>query len=268
MCFDDEAGPPIPPMAGGSVATERLHLTSGDGTRFAAFAASASATPSASAMLVLPDVRGLHRYYEELAMRFAEAGIDALAIDYFGRTATTDDRSDDFRFMDHVSRTAYPTMTADIEAGAAQLRAAGQRRLFTIGFCFGGRLALLTPTMPGVDASGAVGFYGPPVGSNRVGVPAPADLCARQSGAGPGDLRRCRRQHPARRRGHLRGGSDGRRRRTRDRDLPGGPARLLRSTAGRLRGRLGRRLAQSPRLRARRRVTSPGAQEQQRRETP
>ncbi len=30
--------------------------------------------------------------------------------------------------------------------------------------------------MPGIDASGAVGFYGPPVGSNRVGVPAPADL--------------------------------------------------------------------------------------------
>ncbi len=118
MCFDDEAGPPIPPMAGGSVATERLHLTSGDGTRFAAFAANASATPSESAMLVLPDVRGLHRYYEELAMRFAEAGIDALAIDYFGRTATTDDRSDDFRFMDHVSRTAYPTMAADIEAGS------------------------------------------------------------------------------------------------------------------------------------------------------
>ena len=38
-------------------------------------------------VVVLPDVRGLYRFYEELALRFAERGYPAVAIDYFGRTA-------------------------------------------------------------------------------------------------------------------------------------------------------------------------------------
>ena len=50
---------------------------------------------AAPAIVILPDVRGLHPYYEELALRFAEAGIDALAIDYFGRTAGIDTPRDD-----------------------------------------------------------------------------------------------------------------------------------------------------------------------------
>ena len=33
--------------------------------------------------MILPDVRGLHLFFEELAMRYAERGIDALAIDYW-----------------------------------------------------------------------------------------------------------------------------------------------------------------------------------------
>ncbi len=74
MCFDDDARPPFPPIAGGAVDAERLHLTAADGNRFVAFSARAAATPTEAAMLILPDVRGLHRYYEELAVRLAERG--------------------------------------------------------------------------------------------------------------------------------------------------------------------------------------------------
>src|SRR5258707_1912033 len=35
----------------------------------------------------------LHRYYKELATRFAEVGVDAVAFDFFSRTASTHDRS-------------------------------------------------------------------------------------------------------------------------------------------------------------------------------
>ena len=73
MCFDEDARPPIPPIAGGAVDAERLHLTTVDGDRFVAFSARAAATPTEVAMLILPDVRGLHRYYEELAVRLASA---------------------------------------------------------------------------------------------------------------------------------------------------------------------------------------------------
>ena len=178
MCFDDDARPPIPPMAGAAVHASRLHLTSADGTQVLAFAANAATTPSEAAMIVLPDVRGLHRYYEELAMRFAEAGIDALAIDYFGRTATGDVRTEPFPFMEHVGKVTWPSLRADIEAAADHLREAGPRRLFTVGFCFGGRLSLLAPTVPALGVAGAIGFYGWPTGSARGGVPAPADHAA------------------------------------------------------------------------------------------
>ena len=46
--------------------------------------------------MILPDVRGLYRFYVELAERFAAAGHPAIAIDYFGRTAGDEERGEDF----------------------------------------------------------------------------------------------------------------------------------------------------------------------------
>ena len=59
--------------------------------------AARAATPTGAGMIVIPDVRGLHPYYKELALRFAEAGIDAVAIDFFARTAPADDRERELR---------------------------------------------------------------------------------------------------------------------------------------------------------------------------
>ena len=92
MCYDDLARPPLPPIRGAALDAGELTLTSADGSQVAAYAARA-ATPSGAGMVVLPDVRGLHPFFEELAMRFAERGILALAIDYFGRTAGTGERA-------------------------------------------------------------------------------------------------------------------------------------------------------------------------------
>jgi carboxymethylenebutenolidase len=177
MCFDLDSRPPIPPIAGGAIDAEEVVLRAGDGGRFAGLLARAE-RPTGAAIVVLPDVRGLHPYYEELALRFAEAGIDALAIDYFGRTAGIGirERPTDFDFMTHVGETRFSNLSWDIQAAAERLRALGPgrgRAVFTIGFCFGGRLALLANTI-GLDLAGAIGFYGWPVGE-RWDVPAPAD---------------------------------------------------------------------------------------------
>ena len=59
-----------------------------------------------------------------------------------------------------------------------------------MGFCFGGRLAFLTPTMPELGIAGAIGFYGWPTGRSRNDTPAPADVADRESRAGAGTLRR------------------------------------------------------------------------------
>jgi carboxymethylenebutenolidase len=181
VCYDGDARPPLPPPIGGAAldAAEQL-LTSADGTRVAAYAARAAA-PSGAGIVILPDVRGLHPFFEELALRFAEAGVDAIAIDYFSRTAGTGRRGTDFDYASHVQLTRHETLNADIAAAAAHLRSAdggAVERLYTVGFCFGGRLSYLQAAS-GLDAAGVIGFYGPPVGANRAGLPAPAEEAAR-----------------------------------------------------------------------------------------
>ncbi len=160
MCVDADAVPPL--VATGTASTRRLTLEAADGTSFNAFEARAADQPSPAAVIVLPDVRGLFPFYEELAARFAEAGHDALAIDYFGRTAGTAARGEDFEFMPHVGETTSAGINADIAAAAAHLR---RRRpdvaLFTVGFCFGGTCSWAATTH-GHRLAGAVGFYGKP----------------------------------------------------------------------------------------------------------
>lgn len=175
MCFDLDSQPPIPPLAGAAVDGKRIELQAADGTRFVAFDAVAE-TPSGAGMVVLPDVRGLHHFYEEVALRFAERGIDATAIDYFGRTAKTNDRGEGFDFMAHVDRTSYETLILDVAAAVEHLRSRGVRHVFAIGFCFAGRLAFLTATRPELGLAGAIGFYGPVSGAGRGGMPAPLEL--------------------------------------------------------------------------------------------
>ncbi|HSL75993.1 MAG TPA: dienelactone hydrolase family protein, partial [Candidatus Limnocylindrales bacterium] len=112
MCHDLDSRPPIVPIAGGALDGERLELTASDGNHLAAFRAR-PADPSGAGIVVLPDVRGLHPFYEELALRFAEHGVDAIALDYFGRTAGTAKRGDDFEHMPHVERTTWQGISAD-----------------------------------------------------------------------------------------------------------------------------------------------------------
>jgi carboxymethylenebutenolidase len=160
MCFDTDSFPPVPVIAGASVDHEDLVLEAEDGTRFAAFLASADEASDVG-VLVLPDVRGLYRFYEELALRFAERGYHALAVDYFGRTAGVDKRPNDWEFRPHVDATTPEGLRADAAAAVARLREAGATTIVTVGFCFGGRLSW-TLAAQGLGLAGAVGFYGRP----------------------------------------------------------------------------------------------------------
>jgi carboxymethylenebutenolidase len=176
MCLDHDSRPPIAPIAGASVDGREVVLTASDGNRFAAYTADAT-SPSGAGIVILPDVRGLHPYYSDLALRFAEAGVDAIAIDYFGRTAGIGPRGDDFEYMPHVQETTWAGIRADAIAAATSLREGRSiRALFTVGFCFGGRMSFDMATVPEVEADGVIGFYGIPVGSGRNDAPAPADV--------------------------------------------------------------------------------------------
>ncbi len=176
MCFADDSRPPTAALAGAAVDGGDLELVAADGTRFAAYRATASAH-SGHGVLILPDVRGLSRFYEELALRFAESGVAAVAIDYFGRPAGVGKRDEGFDHAAHVAQTTWDGLRADAQAGATWLRhQRAVRTLFVVGFCFGGRLAFLSSADAGLAPSGVIGFYGVPVGPPRNDIPAPIDL--------------------------------------------------------------------------------------------
>jgi carboxymethylenebutenolidase len=173
MCFELDSVPPIPVISGAAVAHEDLELAAADGNRFAAFAAFPEEA-GGSGVVILPDVRGLYRFYEELALRFAERGIAAVAFDYFGRTAGVGKRGEEFDYMEHVAQTTGDGVQADVRAAVEYLRspAGGSREtIFTVGFCFGGRNSWLAAA-GGHGLAGAVGFYGHP--GDRPGATAPS----------------------------------------------------------------------------------------------
>jgi carboxymethylenebutenolidase len=166
VCFDFDSRPPeLPsdlicrPIAGGAGA-EQFTLTSADGTEFAAALAQAP-DGGAAGVVIIPDVRGLHPFYVELAERFAEAGHQAIAFDYYGRTAGPGPRHDGFDYAPHRQQVKLDRALEDIAGAAAELsRRTGTEAIATVGFCFGGSLSFVAATRPDLGLSGAVGFYG------------------------------------------------------------------------------------------------------------
>jgi len=173
MCFDHDSRPPalpaervLAPLAGGAGA-EVLTLRSEDGTEFsAALAESPGASPVG--VVIIPDVRGLYRFYVELAERFAEAGHSAIAFDPFGRTAGVGERGEDFEYLPHVRQTTIGQVQADIAACTATLRErTGVQHAVVVGFCFGGAQAFHASTRDDIGLDAVVGFYGRVVASSE-----------------------------------------------------------------------------------------------------
>lgn len=174
MCYPFDAQPPESPGAKGAFEGTDLTLTSKDGAAFAAYCATPS-TPSRIGVVVLPDIRGLFSFYEELARGFAEQGMNAVAFDYFGRTAGVNKREEDFPWQEHIRQTQSGQIAEDVGAAVAFLRSpAGGActEIFTIGFCFGGSNSWLQAAS-GHSLAGAIGFYGRPGPSFADGSPGP-----------------------------------------------------------------------------------------------
>ena len=162
MCYSDDARPPLPPVVGGAASDHGdFHLTASDGNRFMAYHARA-ANPTGSGIVVLPDVRGLHPFFKELAIRFAEAGVDAVAMDYFGRTAESEDRGEGFDWKPQVAQLTPEAIAADVRACVDYLGTADggrPRATFTVGFCMGG-MRSWSQIAEGHGLAGSIGFYG------------------------------------------------------------------------------------------------------------
>lgn len=162
MCHDDDSRPPAPPIQGPVADHGPVTLTSTDGTPFLAYAA-VPGVPARAGVVILPDVRGLHPYYRQLAVRFAEAGFHAVAIDWFGRTLGVGSREgQDLDWSALVKQTRPDEIAADVGAARAHLAAAGTTPVFSVGFCFGGSQSWRLAANPELDLAGCMGFYGRP----------------------------------------------------------------------------------------------------------
>ncbi|HTP54849.1 MAG TPA: dienelactone hydrolase family protein [Thermoplasmata archaeon] len=161
MCHTDESRAPEPPQRGPVGHHGELELKAADGASFRAYLASPEG-PARAGMVILPDVRGLHPYYEDLAVRFAEAGFQTIAIDYFGRSAGLAKRDDSFDYKPHIEKTTPEGIASDVRAAVIRLREESKNAglpVFTVGFCFGGANSWRqSGDNPGL--SGCIGFYG------------------------------------------------------------------------------------------------------------
>lgn len=156
MCFDGDSVPPLPPRTDALRAVVLESLNAADGNTFAAVTA-ATSDDDAPGLVILPDFRGLHRYYANLAPLAASAGIHAVTIDLYGRTGGAAYRADDFDPAPHRAAARDETIALDVERALSRLNDLSATRLYVMGFCFGGRAAL----MQGVrsDVTGVIGLY-------------------------------------------------------------------------------------------------------------
>lgn len=165
MCFQASAHPPAP-RTGLSAGTEQLTLSASDGNSFAATLA-ITTREQAPGLVVLPDIRGLHPYYEALAEAFAGAGVHALAIDLYGRTGGAEHRDAAFEWQRHRAAARDASVALDVRAALDELERRGAQRRFVLGFGFGGRAALMQGAQPCV--AGVIDFYGAPARAEEGG---------------------------------------------------------------------------------------------------
>jgi carboxymethylenebutenolidase len=165
MCHDHDSRPPSSGRTGDVAERGTLTLTAADGNVLSAAYAAPAGTARVG-VVVLPDIRGLHPYYVALAERLAEAGIAAVAIDWFGRTAGPAEggtREEDFDWQAHIPQTTTTGIDADVTAGIEYLRGRADPALpvVTLGFCFGGSHSW-RQSGGELDLAGCAGFYGRP----------------------------------------------------------------------------------------------------------
>jgi carboxymethylenebutenolidase len=182
MCFELDSTPPIPVISGAAVSHDDLTLTADDGNEFAVFRAVPDDGPTTTGVVILPDVRGLYHFYEELALRFAERGHTAIAFDYFGRTLGVGKRDNDWDYMPHVQQLTPQQVQEDVGACLRHLESLGCTARFTVGFCFGGSGSWNASAFH-PELNGAIGFYGRPERTLPFVADLQAPILALQGGA-------------------------------------------------------------------------------------
>ncbi|MFO1196221.1 MAG: dienelactone hydrolase family protein [Burkholderiaceae bacterium] len=140
---------------------DTIRLTSDDGREFDAFLET-PARANGRGIVLLPEVYNVNQWVRGVARRYADQGFTVLVPDLFWRQQPGchyeyDSPGPAREQGEHVDVDA---VVRDVGTAAARLRATlgAHARVGAVGYCLGGRLALLAGTREPVDA--AVSYYG------------------------------------------------------------------------------------------------------------
>jgi carboxymethylenebutenolidase len=143
------------------IKTEYVKLPVSDGTSMRSYVAQ-PAGGAKRGLLVMQEAFGINAHMRDVTERFAREGYLAIAPELFHRTGEGfEGRYDNFQAcMPHMQALRDPSMEADFRAAYDWLKSSGGQNLpvATVGFCMGGRAAVLASTSLPLDC--AISFYG------------------------------------------------------------------------------------------------------------
>jgi carboxymethylenebutenolidase len=128
-----------------------------------AFLARPSDKAKHGAVIVIPGIFGLDNYTKETAAQLAQAGLVALAVDFYSRKGGAPQTNDFTVLRTFVSENAPDKqIVSDAQAGIDYLKKQSfvNGKFGIVGFCMGGRITLLTAAMS-PDIVAASPYYGP-----------------------------------------------------------------------------------------------------------
>jgi len=144
------------------VKTEYVKLSVGDGTSMRGYVAQPAGGGAKRGLLVMQEAFGVNAHIRDITERFAREGYLAIAPELFHRTGEGfEGRYDDFpSAMSHLQALRDPSMEDDFRAAYDWMKSSGGQNLpvAAVGFCMGGRAAVLASTSLPLDC--AVSFYG------------------------------------------------------------------------------------------------------------
>jgi len=105
-------------------------------------------------------VVGLNDNIQAVAKRYAGEGYTVLAVDLFGRVATTPDSA---MVLYQTAMKNVPAGEKNIAAAIGFLKAQGATAIGAVGYCFGGHWSLRTGLVGGNDIKAVVMYYGAPI---------------------------------------------------------------------------------------------------------
>ena len=112
------------------------------------------------AIIVVHEWWGLNDNIKAVTDRYAGEGYTVLAVDLFGRVATTPDTA---MVLYQTAMKNIPSGEQNLAAAIAYLKAQGVSKIGSVGYCFGGHWSLRTGLVGGAEIKAVVMYYGAPI---------------------------------------------------------------------------------------------------------